>query len=263
MRRAIPFFIAVLIVGSVGGQSNQALADQVGVLLMHGKGGTSKPKSPVGKLKSALESEGFVVVAPDMPWSRSRFLERDFEDAMSEIDRYVEDLKSQGATKIVVGGHSIGANAAIGYGARRDGLAGILAVAPGHIPEVGAWKQRYELDVDEAKELVAAGKGNETLTITDVNQGRETEVTLSANIIASWYAPDVGAVMPLNAARLKPGTPLMWIVGEKDRMSQRGSEYAFDKAPSHPKSRYEVVAGGHKVTPMKGKSEIIDWLNSL
>ena len=47
----------------------------------------------------------------------------------------------------------------------------------------------------------------------------------------------------------------MWIVGEEDSMIERGSSYAFDKAPTHVKSRYDVVTGGHNVTPMKGKSE--------
>jgi dienelactone hydrolase len=54
---------------------------------------------------------------------------------MEEIDRAVARLKSQGAKKIVVAGQSFGANAAIGYGARRDGLAAIMAIAPGHVPE--------------------------------------------------------------------------------------------------------------------------------
>ncbi len=36
-------------------------AEKVGVLLMHGKGGTSLPRSPIGKLASALEMKGFFV----------------------------------------------------------------------------------------------------------------------------------------------------------------------------------------------------------
>ena len=263
MRLFRPIQLLALTFALVFAQHSDAVAGQIGVLLMHGKGGTSKPKSPVGKLKSTLESDGFIVLAPDMPWSRSRFLEQGYEEAMAEIDDYVAELTSKGATKIVVGGHSIGANAAIGYGARREGLAGVLAIAPGHIPDIGSWKQRYEFDVADARDLVAAGKSEETLSITDVNQGKEREISLSAKVVVSWYAPDAGAVMPINAANLKSGTPLMWIIGEKDRMYQRGQGYAFDKAPPHPKSRYEVVKGGHKVTPQKGENEIIDWLRSL
>ncbi len=64
-------------------------ADQLGVLLMHGKGGTSKPKSPVGKLYTQLRGAGFIVLAPDMPWSKSRFLDKGYGEAMLEIDDYV------------------------------------------------------------------------------------------------------------------------------------------------------------------------------
>jgi len=262
MRRAK--FLAVLVVTLLFAMPDfGAAADQLGVVLMHGKQGTSKPRSPVGQLKAELESAGFIVMAPDMPWSRLRFLEKDFETAMAEIDGYVEALRSRGAKRIVVGGHSIGANAALGYGARREGLAGVLAIAPGHIPELQAWRDRYEFSIDEAREQIAAGNPDAVVELTDVNQGRETEVTLKAKVVASWYAPDTGAVMPINAANLKTGTPLMWVVGEKDRMAKRGEAYAFAKAPANPKSRYAVVKGGHKVTPMKGKAEIIDWLNSL
>lgn len=94
------------------------------------------PKSPIGKLASALKGAGFLVVAPDMPWSRSRGFDKTYEETMAEIDDAVERLKEAGATKIVVGGHSIGANAALGYGARREGLAGVTVIAPDHVVEL-------------------------------------------------------------------------------------------------------------------------------
>ena len=44
---------------------------------------------------------------------------------------------------------------------------------------------------------------------------------------------------------------------------ERGKEYAFAKAPAHDKSAYDVIGGGHKATPTKGKKEIITWLKGL
>src|SRR5713101_7164519 len=44
-------------------------------------------------------------------------------------------LKSRGAKKIILIGHSLGANAAIGYAATRGPLAAVIALAPGHLPE--------------------------------------------------------------------------------------------------------------------------------
>ena len=184
---------------------------------------------------------------------------------MLEIDKYVAELKSKGAKKIVVGGHSVGANAAIGYGARRNGLAGILAIAPGHIPEVRGFQSRMDHDYKRAGKLVDEGKGDKFGHFKDFNQGRSSEVNAKAKDYLSWYDPEGPAVMPKNAANLKPGTALMWVIGEKDAMLRfgRGKNYAFDRAPVHPKSNYIVVRGGHRVTPQKGEDEIIKWLKGL
>ncbi len=102
-----------------------------GVVLLHGKGGT--PTSMIEGLTESLRKEGAVVEAPELPWSRRRMYDATYDQAMAEIDLAVQKLKWAGATKIVVAGHSLGANAAIGYGARRDGLAAVIALAPGHL----------------------------------------------------------------------------------------------------------------------------------
>lgn len=237
--------------------------EKIGVVLMHGKWGTSLPNSPVGGLTEFLSENGFLVSSPDMPWSRDRGLDKSYEDSMNEIDEIVNELRSKGATKIVVGGHSIGANAALGYGASRDGLAGILAIAPGHIPDVKGFQRKMDNDWQRAQQMVNSGKGQEVVEFKDFNQGRQAEKDIQASVYLSWYDPEGPAVMPNNVANLKKGTPLLWIIGEKDRMYSRGEEYAYSDAPSHPKNSYIVVKGGHKVTPKKGKAEILDWLKNL
>lgn len=238
-------------------------AGSIGVVLMHGKSGTSKPASPIGALAEFLSGKGILVATPDMPWSRSRMLEKSYQDSMAEIDDAVAQLKAQGATTIVVGGHSMGANAALGYGASRDGIAGIMAIAPGHIPESDRYQSGIGNDWQRAKKMVDAGKGGETSQFNDSNQGQKSQITTTAAIYLSWFDPNGDAVMPKNAAALKPKTALLWIVGEQDRMADEGKGYAFDKARSNPKNAYVVVKGGHGATPKTGKKEILDWLKSL
>jgi dienelactone hydrolase len=237
--------------------------EKLGILLMHGKGGTSNPNSPIGKLSYSLKREGFIVIAPIMPWSRSRKYDKTFDESMAEIDEYVEKLREKGATKIVVGGHSMGANAALGYGARREGLSGILAIAPGHVPEQMGFQNEIDNDWIRSKEMVEAGKGNQKDKFNDLNQGAKTRVKVKAEVYLSWFDPNGPACMPVNAANLKPETPLLWIIGKKDYMFKVGRDYAFNKAPSNPKNAYIVVEGGHLVTPQKGKAEIINWINNL
>lgn len=237
--------------------------DKIGVILMHGKWGTASDSSPVGGLADYLRSKGIVVSTPEMPWHRKRLLDKTYEDSMLEIDSAVKTLKSKGATKIVVGGHSMGANAAIGYGTMRDGLAGVLAVAPGHIPEVGGYQRRLGHDWQRARDMVEAGKGKEKAEFKDRNQGDNSEMEFTAEIYLSWYDPEGSAVMPDNVSALKPNTPLMWVVGTDDRMFERGEDYAFSEAPEHAKNSYTVVDGGHKETPENGQEQILNWLNSL
>lgn len=237
--------------------------DKVGVVLMHGKMGSASDSSPVGGLADFLRGKNFIVLSPDMPWSSDREFDKSYEDSMLEIDALVKNLKAQGATKIIVGGHSMGANAAIGYGTMREGLAGILAIAPGHIPEVGGYQNRIGHDWQRAQEMVDAGKGKEKSDFKDRNQGSNSEIEMTAEIYLSWYDPEGSAVMPDNVSSLKPNTPLMWAVGTDDRMFERGEDYAFSEAPEHPKNSYTVVDGGHKETPEIAQEQILNWLKSL
>ena len=237
---------------------------KTGVILMHGKWGTTGSKSPVVLLAKRLKPEGFLVKTPEMPWSKSRLYSKDFEESIEEIHKQVEKLKAAGATSVVVGGHSMGASAAIGYGARYAGAAGILAIGPGHVPEIGSWKKKFAEDVAKARGMVDAGKGDKKSKFKDINQNKKKTLNIPAKNYLSWFAPDGPSPMPKNAAALKPGTPLMWIHGKKDKGNQkRGEGYVFDKAPSHPKSTFVVVGGGHVDTPTKGAKEIIAWLKAL
>lgn len=237
--------------------------EKIAVVLMHGKWGTALPKSPIGPLAKFLEQNGFIVSTPEMPWSRERRLDKSYEDAMLEIDMHVNKLRSEGISKIIVGGHSMGANAALGYGARHAGLAGILAIAPGHVPELNAYQNKIDHDWQRAQQMVDAGNGSVITRFNDLNQGNVSGITVPANIYLSWYKPKGPAVIPANTAQLKPGTPLLWIIGEDDIMVERGKEYAFNSAPDHPMNTYIVVKGGHKATPRRGKSEIHSWLQNL
>lgn len=236
---------------------------KLGVILMHGKMGSASSNSPVGQLADFLRSNDLIVLAPDMPWSGDREFDKSYQDSMLEIDELINQLKAQGATKIVVGGHSIGANAAIGYGSKREGLAGILAIAPGHVPELAGYQNRIGHDYQRAQEMVDAGNGKEKAYFKDRNQRNNSEIKMTAEIYLSWFDPEGPAVMPENISELKPNTPIMWIIGENDRMFNRGPDYAFANAPEHPKNAYVVVDGGHKDTPEYGQENILKWLNTL
>ena len=235
-----------LSIGTVGAQ------DSLGVVLLPPKGGNQ------GNLAQTLRDAMFLVEAPAMNW-----FSRPYEDTMPVIDGLVARLRDRGATRIVVGGHSLGANVALGYGARRAGLAGILAVAPGHNPSVMGWQAKMDFDYLRARKLVDLGMGAQVEPFIHNTQGRSFVVSSTAEAYLSWLDPDGPAVYRTNAGNLKPGTPLFWIVGRSDIMFRRGRDFAFNAAPAHPKSRYVEIDAGHRQTPVKGAAKIIEWLRSL
>ncbi len=233
--------------------------DKVGVVLMHGKWSNGIPL--IASLADRLRGEGYLVSTPEMPWSARRMYDASYDAALSEIDRAVQSLRDKGADRIVVAGHSLGANAALGYGARREGLLGIIALAPGHTPELPSMKERYVSDVAHARTLVEAGQGDQSVTYMDINQGKSRTVSVSAQVFLSYCDPDGPAVMPVNAAKLT--APLLWVVGSDDKMSDRGEGYAFAKVPANPLNRYVLVNAGHMETPAVATSDVVAWLKQI
>jgi dienelactone hydrolase len=255
----------LLVLATLVGAPNTAVTqtqnlDGVGVVLMHGKGGA--PGDFIASTAQALQAAGAKVVMPQMPWARARMYDVTYEQAMAEIDRAVAQLKAQGASKIVVAGQSFGANASIGYAARRGGVAAVIALAPGHTPERPFFAKYTAPGVAKAKQLVTDGKGDLPDRFPDMNQGKTFEVRATAKVYLSYFDPNGPAGMPKNAAAMKP-VPFLWVIGREDSLIEAGAEYAFNRAPKHSKSKYLVVNAGHANTPDVAKAELVAWLKSL
>jgi pimeloyl-ACP methyl ester carboxylesterase len=253
---AILFSLITALIGHIA----PAASDDLGVVLLHGKGGS--PSGYVRELASALQSKGHLVSTPTMPWAQNRIYDASYDEAMQEIDREVDALRQKGAKFVVVAGHSLGANAALGYASSRDSAGGIIALAPAHTPELPAFIKRVDHDVSRARSLVAEGKGKEKQRFSDVNQGQRLDVTATAETYLSWFDPAGSAVMPKSAASFKVPTPLLLVVGNLDRTAM-GKDYIFDKAPPHPKSRFVTVPADHFAVPSAAIEEVVTWLDSL
>jgi len=253
---AILFSLITVLFGHIA----VATGNDLGVVLLHGKGGL--PSGHIRELAAALESKGYLVSTPTMPWAQNRIYDASFEEAMNEIDREVASLRQKGAKFVVIAGHSLGANAALGYVASRDRVEGIIALAPAHTPDLQGFSKRVGPDVSRARALITAGKGKEKQRFTDVNQGRDVQVTATAEVYLSWFDPNGPAVMPKSAASFKTPTPLLVVIGSGERNAQ-GKDYFFDKAPPHAKSRFVTVAADHFAVPSAAIEEVITWLGAL
>jgi pimeloyl-ACP methyl ester carboxylesterase len=236
----------------------------LGVVYLHGKGGW--PGALNGGILGTLKEEGALVATPEMPWSFHRRYDATFDQALAEIDAAIAGLKSDGAHRIVLIGVSLGANAAIGYAARHPELAGVVALAPGHLPDVGNMRSFVSDAVARAKTLIAEGKGNVRQSFPDMAQGIPLTTTATPTVYLSWFDPEGPAVMPKNAALMGAApspVPLLWVVGKLDPIDRRGPEYAFNALAKNPKSQYVEVIAGHLTTALVARSHVMDWINAL
>lgn len=234
-------------------------SDTQGVVLVHGKNGS--PRRHVTVLGQALEQAGFLVDIPEMPWSRSRAFDRSYDEAMAEIDAAVARLATRGARAVALAGHSLGANAAMGYAARRSGLRAVVGLAPGHTPEFTA--DLLAESLQRARLMVAQGRGSERADFFGTFQGRAVPMAMRAADHLSYDDPAGPAVMPRSTAAWPAPLPFLWVVGDADPMARRGPEYAFAKAPAHPSSRYVTVAADHFTAPEVAAGLVMEWLLGL
>ena len=256
--------LAAALCPGFGNAAAGASLQGLGVVFLHGKGAWAGAFN--GGILSSLQSEGAVVATPEMPWSFHRRYAATYDEAMTEIDKAAAGLKSKGAKRIVVIGHSLGANAAIGYAARHPDLAGVVALSPGHLPEAGEMRSFVAEAVARAKNLVAEGKGNVSQAFPDMAQGIPLITHATPTVYLSWFDPDGPAVIPKNAAAVGAAAhpvPLLWVVGKLDPIDRRGPEYAFDAAAKNPKSKYIEVFADHLTTPLAARKQVVEWINSL
>jgi pimeloyl-ACP methyl ester carboxylesterase len=230
--------------------------ESAGIVLMHGKNG--HPGS-MQSLVDALEAAGYNVDRPEMCWSRRRIYDRPYLECLRDADAAVERLRNRGAARIIAAGQSLGANAALAFAATRDGLAGVIAMAPAHNPVQITRLPAVARSLAEARSLIARGEGDVRFPFTDVNIGREFSVRTTPGIYLSFFAPEGSADIPANAARVR--VPLLWIAGDADP-TQSGPQHAFVRA-RNPANRYVTVAADHLGTPAASSGAILDWLRGL
>lgn len=265
--RALCALFVIFLLPGFGAAASAGQLQDFGVVYLHGKG--AWPGAFNGGILGALRDEGALVATPEMPWSFHRRYGATYDQAMTEIDAAVAGLKAKGARRIVIIGHSLGANAAIGYAARRPSLAdlaGVVALSPGHLPETGAMREFVAGAVARAKKLVAEGKGDVPQTFPDMAQGIPLIAHATSTVYLSWFDPDGPAVIPRNAAAIGASphpVPLLWVVGKLDPIARRGPDYAFAAAAKNPKSKYLEVFAGHLSAPLVAHRQVVAWINSL
>jgi esterase/lipase len=237
--------------------AGSANGETVGVVMMHGKHGTP---AQLQELAVTVSSAGFLVERPEMCWSAARIYDRTYVECFADIDAAAARLKQHGATAIVVLGMSLGGNAALGFGARRQGLKAIIALAPAHAPELLRRRPDIAESIIQAQIAVAAGRGDEKAAFDDVDLGRIFRVNTTPVIYLSFFGPDSPAVMPENAAHLP--APLLMVSGNNDP-TQLNAGNIFAHVPFDSRNKHVTVEADHLGTPAASAAAVISWLKML
>lgn len=226
---------------------------------MHGKKGNPQHMGFFGsKLEPTCDYKSI-----EMPWAKRRNYDEPYPVALAEIKAQVDAFRAQGYKRVLLAGHSFGANAALAYMAEIGDVDGVIALAPGHIPQVMYERGIGRDAVDHARGLLASGKGDEILSMDDLNQGKQQSIRMSAKVLLSYFDPKGLGNMPATTARFKRPVALLWVLGTKDPLYPRGANFAFNSAPPHPASKYLVVEADHSGTPDAAASEVLEWIKGL
>ncbi len=251
--------VALSIVFSVNFSTANAKEKDVAILAIHGKWG-----APPGPIANYLQHAGFTVESPTMPWSRLRLYDVPYEEGLKEVHQRVTRLKSQGFKKVVMIGHSFGANGTLAYASQYQDVDALVLLAPGHVPEIFYEFNRTTADVNAARELLQGGKGEELFTFTDPNSGNRSRVlTAKARIYLSYFDPQSLANMPASAAKIQQSIPVLLINSLEDNISKKGESYIFNQLKKHPQSIFRVSRASHMGTPEENKEEVLSFIQGL
>jgi len=245
--------------------------EKMGIVFMHGK--QAEPNQNFyGGLHKKMGDAGMIVLKPEMPWSRNRFIDGDWDKAMKEIGINVKSLQDSGVNNIVLVGHSIGSPAALSYASRYPNqIKAVALLAPGHVPYHYSLCIPYSPikfcavkdGVERAKNEIASGNADKKQPLPDINQGRTNSVWMTPRDYLTYFDPLSDAEMAVTAAKISSAIPVLWVIGDADYLIRAGREYAFEKLPKNPKSTYLEVSANHVTTPEKASDQIIEWLKKL
>ncbi len=236
----------------------QAPSPAIGVVIMHGKGGS--PARHVASLASSLEQKGHLVANLEMPWSANRQYDAGVEVAEKEVGAALDALRAKGAGKVFVTGHSQGGLFAIHYGGKHP-VDGVIAIAPGGNVANPIYRKELGQSVEQARKLVAEGKGDEKARFSDYEGSRGTyAVTVTASAYLSWFDPE-GAMNQVKASRaMNPQVPVLFIAPKNDYPGLlRMKHVMFNALPRHPLTRMVEPDSGHLDAPAASLDEIVRW----
>ncbi len=236
----------------------QSPSPSIGIVIMHGKGGS--PNRRVSDLASSLEARSYLVINLEMPWSGRREYDVSVDAATKEVQSALDALRSRGAKRLYVAGHSLGALFALYY-AGKQLVDGVIAIAPGGSVSTPIYREKLGESVEIARRLIAEGKANEKTRFTDYEGARGTyPVVTTPSAYLSWFDPD-GAMSLIKAVKaMDPAIPVLYVAPKGDYpILLKAKQVIFGALPPHPMTKLYEPDSTHLDAPSASRDEILRW----
>jgi pimeloyl-ACP methyl ester carboxylesterase len=257
----VPVLIAMA-AGIPGVASAQASPSQIGIVIMHGKGGS--PNGLVSELARSLEGKGYLVANLEMPWSKRRDYDVTVSAAEKEVETALDALRKKGAKKVFVVGHSQGGVFALYFGGNHK-VDGVVTIAPGGHVGNALFREKLGESVARARKLIAEGKGDEKTAFMDFEGSKGTyPVHATPGIYLTWFDPE-GAMNQVAALKtMNPQVPVLYIAPLQDYPGLlKVKQSMFNSLPRNPLTKLYEPAATHVGAPTALRDEIMRWTTEV
>ena len=264
MRKLFCILVVLASAAIVSGTSTTSAAEthRMGIVIMHGKGGS--PTKYVSDLASSLEGKGYLVANLEMPWSGRRDYDVDVSHAEEEVESALAALRSRGAKKVFVAGHSQGGLFALHFAGKHT-VEGIITIASGGSVNSPLFREKLGESLARARQLIADGKGSEKARLNDFesSKGIYPVIATPSNYL-TWFDPD-GAMNMVRAVRaVNPAIPVLWIAPTGDYPQLRKSTYPmFGDLPANAFHKRVEPQSDHLGAPTASIEEIVRWITTV
>jgi pimeloyl-ACP methyl ester carboxylesterase len=233
-----------------------------GVVIMHGKGGS--PNRHVNGLAVALRDQGFVVANLEMPWSSEREYDASLGGAEKEVEAAIAQLRTQGAQRIFVAGHSQGGMFALYY-ASRHAVDGVIAIAPGGDPGSATPREKLAATVAAARTQISDGHGDEKMALADYESAKGVyPIHTTPNIYLSWFEPESDYSLLRSVKSLPATLPLLYVAPTQDYPALvRAHRSILAATPRPGKTELYEPNATHIGAPSASISKVVEWVRSI
>jgi pimeloyl-ACP methyl ester carboxylesterase len=234
-----------------------------GFVLVHGKlsGPCVAEKSPLGQTASQLLQLGCIVDYVDYPWSKSRRFDSTVEQSIIEIDAAICRVRSAGASRIHIIGHSMGSTMLMYYATLNDNFDTLTLLCPAHNTHLEKFQRTTSWCIEQAQ--IKAAQGIDTpQPYIDFYMSQPVVEYISPTAYVSYFDALGNSNMVVNAAKMLPQSTL-FVIGQLDVNTPSFKELVYDKV-AHVNASYLLMDNEtHHSLATAAVPKILSWIANL